>query len=176
MGQFGFLVDEVRCAGCKACEMACKNRNELESPGPRLRQVQKYVSGTFPDLNVKHASMGCMHCADPACMKVCPAGAITKMEDGAVVAIHDKCIGCHYCFFACPFGVPEYRPSDGTMIKCDSCYDRRQMGMEPACAHACFYGGLHAGDLDEMASIARERVGERLQGEAGPSMLLVEKA
>lgn len=175
MTQFGFLVDETRCAGCKACEVACKNRNNLDSPGPRLRQVQTLKSGTFPNLTVKHVSMGRMHCADPACLKVCPAGAIEKLEDGAVVGIRSKCIGCHYCFFACPFGVPQYRPEDGTMIKCDSCYDRRKMGMEPACAHSCFYGGIAAGDMDEMAQIARERSADRLAGDSQPSVLLVQR-
>ena len=174
MEQFGFLVDTKRCAGCKACEVACKNRNELDSPGPRLRKVHTVKSGTFPDLTVTHASMGCMHCADPACMKACPAGAIVKMEDGAVIAIHEKCIGCHYCFFACPFGVPEYRPSDGTMIKCDSCYDRRQMGLKPACAHSCFYGGLDSGNLSEFSQKVGDRVIKSIEGETGPSAVYLD--
>lgn len=175
MGQFGFLVDEGSCVGCKACEIACKNRNDLPSPGPRLRSVQTIVTGEFPNTKVTTVSMGCMHCADPACVKACPAGAIEKrVEDGAVVAIREKCIGCHYCFFACPFGVPQYREDDGTMIKCDSCVDRRAMGLEPACAHTCFYGGLFAGDLSDLGELARERSAQAMGGETSPSILVAE--
>lgn len=151
MSHFGFSVSTKDCVGCKACEIACKNRNELKSPGPRLRHVVTKTVGEFPNVKVMHMSMACMHCADPACLKACPAGAIVKLEDGAVVGVRDKCIGCHYCYFACPFGVPQYRDEDGTMIKCDSCIDRRKQGLEPACAHTCFYGGLEAGDLSELA-------------------------
>lgn len=171
--QFGFLVSEASCVGCKACEVACKNRNELESPGPRLRSVQHLEEGIFPAVSVTNVSMGCMHCAQPACMKVCPAGAISKRaEDGVVLVDKDKCIGCHYCFFACPFGVPQYRNEEGTMIKCDSCLDRRQMGLEPACAHSCFYGGLHAGPLSELSELAKGYAAENLGGQTGPSVIV----
>lgn len=177
MGSFGYLVDEVRCAGCKACEIACKNRNELESPGPRLRQVSKDASGKFPDIKVSYHSLGCMHCEHPACMEVCPQGAIVKLEDGAVVGIREQCIGCQSCLLACPFDVPQYREEDGTMIKCDSCYDRRQMGMEPACAHACFYGGIHGGDLDELlASVPGAELAEVMDGETGPNVAIIARA
>lgn len=155
MTQWGFLVDERKCTGCKACEVACKQRNKLEPGGPRLRRVQVTESGEFPDTKVARFSMSCMHCADPACMKVCPANAITKDEDGAVIAHRDKCIGCHYCFFACPFGVPQYREDDGTMIKCDLCADRRAMGLDPACVHTCFYGALKAGPLNELSEMSQ---------------------
>lgn len=175
MDQFGFLINSKDCVGCRACEVACKTRNELDSPGPRLRVVVDTEKGTFPDTKVQHASTSCMHCADPACAKVCPAGAITKLpEDGTVVVDRDKCIGCHYCFQACPFGVPSYRSDDGTMIKCDGCRDRRAMGLEPACAHTCFYGGLYAGKLSELREKAAEITAKRIDGDTKPSVLAVE--
>ena len=172
MEQWGFLIDTENCVGCKACEIACKNRNKL-GVGPRLRQVYSLESGSFPDTVVTNVSLSCMHCGKPACMEVCPAGAISKRsEDGAVLVDKDKCIGCHYCFFACPFGVPSYR-SEGTMIKCDLCADRREMGLEPACAHTCFYDALHAGPLSELATLAREKAAEKLTASAIPSLLVI---
>lgn len=154
MSQWGFMVDQRKCTGCKACEIACKRRNKLEPGDARLRRVQVIESGEFPDTKVIHFSMSCMHCANAACMAVCPANAITRDEDGAVIAVHDLCIGCHYCFFACPFGVPQYREEDGTMIKCDLCADRRSMDLAPACAHTCFYNALKAGPLNELSDMA----------------------
>lgn len=175
MDQFGFLVNSKNCVGCRACEMACKERNNLEAPGPRLRVVVDSEEGTFPDVVVKHVSTSCMHCADPACMNVCPAGAITKdPDDGTVVVNRDRCIGCHYCFVACPFGVPSYRTDDGTMIKCDGCRDRRAMGLEPACAHTCFYGALFAGPMSEMRELGAQLTAEPMIGETAPSALVVE--
>ena len=155
MSQWGFMVDQRKCASCKACEVACKRRNKLEAGDARLRRVQTIESGTFPDTKVVHFSMSCMHCGKPACVEVCPAAAISKDPDsGAVIADRTKCIGCHYCFFACPFGVPQYREEDGTMIKCDLCADRRSMGLDPACAHTCFYGALKAGPINEISQMA----------------------
>ena len=104
MEQFGFLVDTKNCVGCRACEIACKNRNQLESPGPRLRKVETTESGTFPNTRVVHLSLSCQHCENPACVEVCPAGAITKREDGTVIADQSKCLGCQACQSACPYG------------------------------------------------------------------------
>ena len=175
MDQFGFLVNMRNCVGCHACEIACKNRNNLDSPGPRLRVVTSKEEGTFPDTKVTHLSTSCMHCADPKCMAVCPAGAISKCEDdGTVVVDQSKCIGCHYCFFACPFGVPSYRTDDGTMIKCDGCRDRRAMGLEPACVQTCFYGALHAGPLSELREMGAALAARGMDGDAEPSVLVVE--
>lgn len=172
MSQWGFKVNSPACVNCKACEIACKIRNGLDSPGPRLRKVQSIESGQFPDTQVTNFSMSCMHCADPACMNVCPADAICKDDDGAVIAIHSKCIGCHYCYFACPFGVPQYRESDGTMIKCDLCADRRKMGLKPACAQTCFFGALDAGPLDELGESSSEELAKSFAANTFPSVVL----
>ena len=173
MTQWGFLVDKRKCTGCKACEIACKRRNGLEPGDARLRRVQYIESGEFPETKVTRFSLSCMHCADPACMKVCPAGAITKnAEDGAVIADRSKCIGCHYCYFACPFGVPQYREEDGTMVKCDLCADRRAMGLDPACAHTCFYGALKAGSLNELSEMANGAA-DLFAGDTDPSVVSI---
>lgn len=172
MEQFGFLVDTKNCVGCRACEIACKNRNQLESPGPRLRKVETTESGTFPGTRVVHLSLSCQHCENPACVEVCPAGAITKREDGTVIADQSKCLGCQACQSACPYGVPQYREDDGTMIKCDGCADRRAVGLQPACAHTCFYNALYAGPLSELEALAAEREAERMEGKTGPSIFV----
>lgn len=175
MDQFAFLVNSKNCVGCKACEMACKTRNELNSPGPRLRVVVESEKGMFPDTKVEHMSTSCMHCADPSCAKVCPAGAIQKMsDDGTVVVDRNKCIGCHYCLVACPFSVPTYRDEDGTMIKCDGCRDRRQMGLDPACVSTCFYGALYGGPITEMRELGAKLAAKPVGGETNPSSLVVE--
>ena len=154
MSQWGFMVDRRKCIHCRACEVACKRRNHLEPGDARLRIVQEIETGTYPDMKVTSFSMSCMHCANPACAAVCPAGAITKNgEDGVVIAHQDLCIGCHYCFFACPFGIPQFRNEDGTMIKCDLCADRRAMGLDPACVHTCFHFALDAGPLNELTQM-----------------------
>lgn len=172
MEQFGFLVDTKNCVGCRACEIACKNRNQLESPGPRLRKVETTESGAFPDTRVVHLSLSCQHCENPACVEICPADAITKREDGTVIADQSKCLGCQACQTACPYGVPQYREDDGTMIKCDGCADRRAVGLQPACAHTCFYNALYAGPLSELEALAAEREAERMEGETGPSIFV----
>ena len=173
MSQWGFLIDQRLCVGCKACEVACKSRNNLAVGDARLRRVQRVEYGLFPDTKVVTFSMSCMLCADPECMKVCPANAITKDADGAVIANHEKCIGCHYCFFACPFGVPQYREEDGTMIKCDLCADRRAMGLEPACVQVCFNSAIKAGPLNELSAMAQGAA--TLGGfDSNPSVIVVE--
>ena len=129
MEQIGFLVDLSKCIGCKACEIACKNRQHLVAPGPRPRRVRTTEEGTFPDTKVINLSLSCMHCADPACVANCPAGALSKDEnDGSVKVDVNRCIGCKTCSQVCPFDVPQYREEEGTMAKCDLCGDRRQNG------------------------------------------------
>jgi anaerobic dimethyl sulfoxide reductase subunit B (iron-sulfur subunit) len=170
MEQMGFLIEIDKCVGCRACEIACKIRNKL-GPGARLRVTHTLESGNYLDCKVANVSMSCMHCESPACAQVCPTGAITKNPvDGIVMVDKDKCIGCHYCFFACPFAVPQYH--NKTMLKCDMCADRREMGLEPACTQMCMYDALHSGTLSELAEIVRERHAYRLAGSTSPSVFM----
>lgn len=169
--QLGFLIETDKCAQCHACEVACQTWHDSD-PTVRQRRLITIWSGTYPKVKSIGVSLSCMHCGEPACAAVCPAGAITKRaEDGVVVVDQTKCIGCHYCFFACPFGVPQYG-SDGTMEKCDLCADRRAEGLDPACVKTCPAEALHWGTMEELSEIARKKVATRLAGSSDPSVLI----
>ena len=163
--QYGFYIELERCVNCHACEVACKQVHDTPA-GVRWRRVIDTWGGDFPDVSRTFVSLSCMHCGNPACEAVCPTGAISKRaEDGIVVVDQNKCIGCHYCFFACPFGIPQYG-TDGTMQKCDFCTG---LGIEPACAATCIANALHAGTLEELSEMAQKKAAEKLAGSTIPS-------
>lgn len=128
---FGFYFDMTRCIGCRACQVACKDKNRL-GVGTLYRGVKSYTVGTFPDVKTYSYSASCNHCEDPICMKNCPVGAIEKAEDGTVIQDQEKCIGCRMCVMSCPYGHPKYFPEKGVSGKCDGCYGIRANG-RPAC-------------------------------------------
>ncbi|MEA2100957.1 MAG: 4Fe-4S dicluster domain-containing protein, partial [Thermodesulfobacteriota bacterium] len=99
----------------------------------------------------------CMHCEDPACVKVCPTGSMIKTEEGAVVHNEKTCIGCKACISACPFDVPRYSKVKDKIAKCDLCYDRITDGEKPACVTACNTGCLDFGPKDMMLAKAASR-------------------
>lgn len=177
MVQVAFYNELDRCVGCHSCEVACKQWNGLDphvlgAAGPKYRRVVSMESGVYPDVTVVEFSISCMHCEKPACAAVCPAGAIKKRtEDGIVVVDQSKCIGCHYCFFACPFGVPQYG-KDGTMQKCNLCLERLAVGKEPACVATCPSKALHAGPLPELAKLVQQKAAMKLAASTQPSMLI----
>ncbi|NLE53278.1 MAG: dimethylsulfoxide reductase subunit B [Chloroflexi bacterium] len=159
--QKAFYFDASACNGCKACVIACKSKNALPV-GVNYRRVVQYGNGAwvpdpeYPDmlmpsnLFVYSLSVACMHCEDPACVNVCPAKAVEKRDDGIVVVDSDKCIGCHYCEWACPYGAPQFDPEDGTMRKCDFCVDVVEQGEPPYCVAACPMRAMDFGELDEL--------------------------
>ena len=178
--QRGFYLDTNRCTGCYSCVAACKNWNDVPpkvnavpgTQGPKWRRVSSIESGAYPDATIVKVSFACMHCGDPPCKAVCPTGAITKRaEDGIVLVDRDKCIGCHYCFFACPFGVPQFG-EDGLMQKCNYCLDRVEQGLEPACVDTCPAKAIQAGTMEELAEIASERAAQTLTASSNPSFLI----
>jgi len=169
---YGFYVDTTRCIGCSSCVMACKDWKNIEpGEGVQMRRLTTIEDGKVPNVSLVNLSLACMHCGKPACEAVCPAGAISKREDGIVVVDSNKCIGCHYCFFACPFGVPQYG-ADGTMQKCDLCFDQLEAGQQPACVQACPVGALYAGKLEDLATIAQKKTARRLSGATQPALLV----
>lgn len=156
--QLGFYVNLANCSGCKACEIACKDRKELPV-GVRWRRVYEYGGGewvTDGDQMVPSGvfhyfvSTACMHCEKPICMEVCPASAISKRDDGIVLINPDKCIGCRYCSWACPYGAPQFNEEAKVMTKCDFCVELQAQGQNPACVDACPYRALEFGDIEEL--------------------------
>jgi len=169
--QYGFYVEVDKCVQCYACEVACMAKNNVDL-GVHWRRVSSIWGGQFPNVTNIGISLSCMHCAKPACMAVCPTGAISKRaEDGIVVVDRGKCIGCRYCFFACPFGVPQYG-KDGTMQKCNLCLDRLAEGREPMCVSTCPASALHAGPIEELTKLASTKAAARLAGATQPSVLI----
>jgi len=142
MAQVGWIVDLKRCIGCRSCFVACKSENQTPLKTD-WRYVVERERGSFPTPTREFVSLACNHCDDPACMKSCPVDAITKRaSDGVVLIDQDKCIGCRYCTFACPYGAPRIDSDTGKVGKCTMCAHRLDAGLKPACATACLTGAL----------------------------------
>jgi len=171
----GVLVDLSKCVGCRACQIACKEWNELpaepttfegsyENP-PELKWNTytrvRFVEGENKGKNFwRFIKIQCRHCKEPACVSVCPVGAMHKAKDGSVIYDEDECIGCRYCMLACPFGVPtyEWHKALPSIKKCVFCFDRTSDGRLPACVQACSSGALKYGELSEMLEEAKKRI------------------
>jgi formate dehydrogenase iron-sulfur subunit len=176
--RMGFFTDTSVCIGCKACEVACKEWNEVPEDGLEFtgdsydntgalgastwRHVAFVEQGSSADMDFRWlmSSDVCKHCTSAACLEVCPTGALFRTEFGTVVVQEDVCNGCGYCVSACPFGVIDRREEDGRAWKCTLCYDRLKDGLEPACAKACPTDSIQFGELDELRERARGRVEE----------------
>ncbi len=155
--QLAFYVDTTACSGCKACQVACKDKHDLEV-GRLWRRVATIEGGDWVRNGAAwtttafaySVSLACMHCEQPACVDACPTRAMQKREDGSVVIAADRCIGCRYCEWVCPYGAPRYDARAGRMTKCDLCADERQAGRPPACVAACPMRALEVGELREL--------------------------
>ena len=184
----GFFTDTTVCIGCKACEVACKEWNQLPAAngGVRTLSGDSYDNTRHLDgIHWRHVkfieqftadrregrwlmmSDVCKHCVRAGCLEVCPTGAIIRTEFDTVVIQSDACNGCRDCIGACPFGVIGINPASGTAQKCTLCYDRMKVGLEPACAKACPTESINFGTIADLKKMAQARVG-RLQG-AGES-------
>jgi formate dehydrogenase beta subunit len=177
------LVDTSTCIGCKACEVACQEWNDL----PPETTVQLGTYQTLPDMTASvwnlirfnehetgdrlHWLMRkdqCMHCAEPGCLIACPApGAIVQYANGIVDFNQDQCIGCGYCLTGCPFNVPKFAATTRRVYKCTLCIDRVSGGLQPACVKACPTSCLQFGTKDDMLGVASRRV-EQLKANGFP--------
>jgi formate dehydrogenase iron-sulfur subunit len=180
----GFLTDSTLCIGCKACEVACKEWNEVPADGllfsghsydntgglgaSTWRHV-KFVEqpprvgegGLSPEgPSWQFSSDVCKHCEVAGCLDACPTGALVRTELGGVFLQPDVCNGCGYCVVGCPFGVVDRRPEDGRAFKCTFCYDRQIAGLEPACAKACPTGSIAFGELAALRRRGEDRLAE----------------
>jgi len=173
--RMGFFTDTSVCIGCKACEVACKEWNQIPEDGLNWTGMSHDNTGGLSADSWRHVSFVeqlrgddfrwlmssdvCKHCTHAACLDVCPTGAIFRTEFGTVVVQEDVCNGCGYCVPACPYGVLDKREDDGRIFKCTLCYDRLDVGQEPACAKACPTDSIQFGELE----VLRERAGDRVE-------------
>ncbi len=185
----GFFTDTSVCIGCKACEVACHNWNQLAATngGQRTLSGNSYDNTRRLDgLNWRHVkfveqfsadrSSGrwllmsdvCKHCVQAGCLEVCPTGAIVRTEYDTVVIQEDVCNGCRDCIASCPFGVIDMNPVTQTAQKCTLCYDRLLNGLKPACAKACPTSSIQFGKLSELRPRADARV-KQLQSQGFPA-------
>lgn len=159
MAQYGFAFHANRCTGCKTCTLACMDYHDLtERP---WRSVYEYgggrctraEDGTYRnDTFAYYLSVACNHCDDPACVKVCPTGAMAKDGATGIVAVDPaRCMGCGYCAFACPYGAPEVDRAVGHSRKCDGCRERVEAGQAPICVEACPLRALEFGPVEEVS-------------------------
>jgi len=139
--QWGFLVDVERCLGCRGCEVACKVEHGAP-PGNRWRRVYLVNDERHPDAPTYGLSMACNHCRKPQCLEVCPAGAYDQRGDGIVTHDAQRCLGCKYCTWACPFGAPSINPFTRKAQKCQLCFERLDRGQLPFCVESCPVGAL----------------------------------
>lgn len=154
--------DAERCIMCYSCEVHCKLENNLPV-GPRLiRMIQvgpKVVGGR---LKSQFVYLSCHHCDPAACVSACPTGAMQKRADGIVFVDEKACIGCKTCITACPWGSPQYNPKTKKVVKCNYCMERVDRGLWPACAQMCATHCLYFGNINEYASVLRERYARRI--------------
>ena len=154
MTQKGFVLDLDRCVGCHACIIACSNENN-EQQTVNWREVHTFNEYHHPRLPAFNLSLSCNHCADPACLKNCPARAYAKDPvTGAVIHNSAHCIGCKYCTWACPYDAPRYEPEQGVVSKCTFCHERQLEGHSPACVSQCPTGALRFGNVDALTGSA----------------------
>jgi formate dehydrogenase iron-sulfur subunit len=174
----GFFTDTTICIGCKACEVACKEWNDIPETEMRLTGDSYDNTGALGADAWRHvafieqprrgdggmrwlmSSDVCKHCTEAACLEVCPTGSLFRTEFGTVVVQEDVCNGCGYCVPACPFGVIDKREDDGRVWKCTLCYDRLRVGEEPACSKACPTDSIRFGELGDLRTVARQRLEE----------------
>lgn len=146
----GFYFNQAACIGCRTCQIACKDKNDLEV-GMLFRTVSTWEVGSYPETKLYHLSATCNNCKEPACVGVCPTGAMhINVEDGTTQHDDEMCIGCQYCVKACPYQVPQYDEERNISRKCDSCLGLRNNGEEPACVATCVMRALEFGPIDEL--------------------------
>lgn len=161
MSQLGFYIDQSLCNGCNACAVSCKDKNDNPA-GINFRRIYTFEDGKFTkdkdgawinNVISYNVSLSCNHCDEPGCVNGCPTGAMYKRsEDGVVLVDQNKCVGCRYCEWNCPYGAPQYNDKKGVMSKCDTCIDLREQGEDPVCVATCIMRAIEFGPIEELRS------------------------
>ena len=178
-GEVAKLIDVSKCIGCKACQTACMewndlrddvgtaaagvydNPTDLSAQSWTVMRFSEYENEATGNLEWLIRKDGCMHCADPGCLKACPSpGAIVQYANGIVDFKQENCVGCGNCVTGCPFDIPRISKKDNKAYKCTLCSDRVANSLEPACAKACPTGAITFGSKVDMVSYATKRAGE----------------
>lgn len=149
MGCLGFYFNMQACIGCRTCQIACKDKNDLPL-GVFYRRVRSFEAGSFPEPSVFNFSAACNHCKSPGCVRACPTGAMYVAGDSTIQHDDELCIGCRSCMSMCPYDVPQFFERAGIVGKCNACIDLREMGENPACVDACVMRCLEYGDIEEL--------------------------
>ena len=172
--EYSKLVDISRCIGCKGCEVACKEWNDLKvEPTVNFGSYQSHEdlsADTWLLMRFNEVEVGdnlqwlikkdaCLHCEDPGCLYACPSpGAIVQYENGIVDFNQDNCIGCQYCVTGCPFNIPRFDAASKKVYKCNMCVDRVEAGLEPACVKTCPTQAISWGTKEDMVTLAEEKL------------------
>lgn len=163
----GMLIDTTRCIGCRLCQLACQKRAGLPQDTKPIQLSTKaltVIQMVNPsDTNSKKLlpiKRQCFNCNNPSCVAACTVGALQKLPNGPVVYDKSRCIGCRYCMYACPFGVPtfEWDKQFSLISKCDGCADRLAQGQVQACVEACPVKALTNGTRNDLLTIANQRI------------------
>ncbi len=166
--KYALVIDMKRCVGCRTCTVVCKMENNVPLGISRMRVFNQEgnlhfdrPTGKYPDLKLYWTPVPCMHCEDPACVKACPSGALYKRDDGIVYLDKNKCIGCRYCSWVCPYDVPHFDAEHGVSDKCTLCAHRIEKGEKPMCVICCPSRAIHFGDLNDPASEVSKLLSKR---------------
>lgn len=162
MKQMAFYFDSSACSGCKTCQVACKDKYDLAA-GVLWRRVYEVCGGDWirrgnawlPNILSYHVSLACNHCEEAICIETCPNTAIVKDEKGIVLIDQDRCMGCRYCEWSCPYGALQFDSNNRVMTKCTFCADYIEEGKDPACITACPMRAMDYGELEQL----REKYG-----------------
>lgn len=177
LAQLGFYINQSLCTGCKACSVACKDKNN-SNVGINFRRVSAYEDGVFdkkwsgglaPKVTAFYYSISCNHCNNPKCVTTCPTGAIVKNKESGVVTIDQEiCQGTQLCIKACPYGAPQYNKQIFKSNKCNFCIDLQEKGETPVCVSTCPMRAIDFGPIDEL----RKKYGNinQIKGMPSPSI------
>lgn len=167
---FGVLVDTTRCIGCRRCEKACAEVNNLPIPDIADTEVFKkerktsetqwtVVSRYETEKGVVFVKRQCMHCNQPACATACLVKAMKKTEEGPVTW-DTNCLGCRYCMVSCPFDIPKFEHHEAVpkLQKCSFCAQRLKEGKFPGCVEACPREALLFGTRRDVIAEANRRI------------------